>query len=376
MNASKSLRQSCALVLRKKKDQIGPLRAVLGFDGFVDEIVDVVDKRENATNYQPLPSIRSFVERVSDAIGKSTNLELVGQRIKLGGNGPILANAMARLGLTVDYLGAVGDGQVHPVFQEFSAIANLHCLANPAHTHALEFEDGKLMLCNTTPLNEVNWERMMERIGVDGLVRLLDRADFLGFVNWTMIPFMSQIWKHLLDEVFPLLSDKRRWLFVDLADPEKRLNRDILDALELMRRFQSHVQVVFGLNEKESSEVGQVMGLPVPKGNADSLIELADSIRSKLGIHSVVIHPVRFAVSAQDSRTAMVEGPYEPHPLITTGAGDHFNAGYCLGHLLGMELEGCLLLGVATSGFYVRTGVSPNQDDLIEFLEHWPGEVA
>ena len=59
------------------------LRAFVGLDGFVDEIVHVVDKRENAEKFQRLPTISALSQRISAAAGKSTNIELVVQRTKL-----------------------------------------------------------------------------------------------------------------------------------------------------------------------------------------------------------------------------------------------------------------------------------------------------
>ena len=56
------------------------------------------------------------------------------------------------------------------------------------------------------------------------------------------------------------------------------------------------------------------------------------------------------------------------NPKLTTGAGDHFNAGFCIGRLLGMDLAESLQIGVATSGFYVRNARSPKLDDLKKFL--------
>ena len=58
-------------------------------------------------------------------------------------------------------------------------------------------------------------------------------------------------------------------------------------------------------------------------------------------------------------------------PLITTGAGDHFNCGFVTGQLLGLEPEACLTLGVCTSGHYVRTGESPTLATLETFLANW-----
>ena len=59
--------------------------------------------------------------------------------------------------------------------------------------------------------------------------------------------------------------------------------------------------------------------------------------------------------------------------LFDLGAGDHFNAGFCLGRLLGGDDARSLLCGVTTSGFYVRTAHSPTMSDLAEMLRAWPG---
>ena len=78
-------------------------------------------------------------------------------------------------------------------------------------------------------------------------------------VNWTMLPNMSRIWAKLLDEIIPNSERHQRKLFIDLADPEKRTHGDILDALKLLTRFQDQVDVILGLNLKESLEVAEWM---------------------------------------------------------------------------------------------------------------------
>src|SRR5206468_2440268 len=131
-------------------NRVTRLHAFLGLDGFVDEIVHVVDKRDNAEVFQRLPTISALARRLAGAAGRSTNIELVNQRTKLGGNGPIMANALGCLGVKVTYVGALGYPHLHPVFTEFARRAEVHGIADPGHTDALEFEDGKLMLTKTT----------------------------------------------------------------------------------------------------------------------------------------------------------------------------------------------------------------------------------
>src|SRR5262245_2752409 len=139
-------REQIAARLLANVERASHLRAFVGLDGFVDEIIHVVDVRENAEKFQRLPTIEKLADRLAGAAGKSTNIELVAQRTKLGGNGPIMANALARLGVKVTYVGALGYPNLHPVFNEFARRAEVHSICDPGRTDALEFEDGKLML--------------------------------------------------------------------------------------------------------------------------------------------------------------------------------------------------------------------------------------
>jgi sugar/nucleoside kinase (ribokinase family) len=96
--------------------------------------------------------------------------------------------------------------------------------------------------------------------------------------------------------------------------------------------------------------------------------EVARGIREALGISICVVHPTAFATAANAQETAVAPGPYTPNPKISTGAGDHFNAGFCIGQIAGLSLEESLQIGVATSGYYVRNASSPGRLQLVEFL--------
>jgi sugar/nucleoside kinase (ribokinase family) len=86
----------------------------------------------------------------------------------------------------------------------------------------------------------------------------------------------------------------------------------------------------------------------------------------------VVIHPRRGAAAATEHHSAKFAGPFVQQPKISTGAGDHFNAGFCLGDVLGLSLEGSLCAGCATSGHYVRTAQSPTILQLADFIATLP----
>ncbi|MDP9173988.1 MAG: PfkB family carbohydrate kinase [Planctomycetota bacterium] len=346
--------------------------AVVGFDGFVDEIIAVVDKRHDKDRYDPVKTIDAFGKKVLTAAGQSSNYELLVKQIKLGGNGPIMANALAAMGLGVTYVGNLGYPALHPVFNEFAERANVISIAEPGHTDALEFEDGKLMLGKHQSLHDITWDNLIERVGKGKITELYSQAKLIGMVNWTMIPSMSQIWNKLREEVLAGLPKQGRRMFIDLADPEKRTRQDIKEALQILARFSEHLDVILGLNLKEAIEIADVLGLAA-RGDPEAEVEsLARDIRAKLKVACVVVHPRRGAAAATASESGYFAGPFVQQPKISTGAGDHFNAGFALGSVIGLGLEESLCCGVATSGYYVRSAQSPSGKQLAEFIAKLP----
>src|SRR5436190_6036835 len=374
MISPQELREQCAKSLLANVERASHLTAFLGLDGFVDEIIHLVDVRHNAESFERIPTIAKLSERLAGAAGNSTNIEAVVQRVKLGGNGPIMANALSRFGLDVTYVGALGYPTLHPVFADFAANADVHSIAPPGMTDAYEFQDGKIMIGRTTQLGEVTWDNIQLRYGRTKFADHFFSSDLVAFVNWTMIPFMSDIWDSIQAELCPADKLKRRKIFFDLADPEKRTDEDLQRALQLIEKFRVYFDVIVGLNEKEAWHVGAVLGLGSQVRTRSALAQLSIDIPQATNVNTLVVHPVSYAVAVTVSDCKIVDGPYIAKPLITTGAGDHFNAGFCLGKVLGLDDEMSVLVGVTTSGFYVRNAQSPCITDLVNMLRNWPAK--
>lgn len=366
-------RQRTLQQLSTRRGQIGNRSALVGFDGFVDTIVTPVGLRHSAgDNFTPIATLAEFGQRIVAAAGKSTNIELYPRVDKLGGNGPIMANALLALGTRVTYVGAVGKPQIHPVFADMATRARTFSLCSPAQTTAIECNDGKLMLGQMRSLDEITYERICDTMGESALQAEVGAAQLVSLVNWTMIPNMTAIFTALSEQVLPKLPrDPERIFFFDLADPEKRSLDDLRAALAAMQRFTPFGRVTLGLNLKEGQQVATALGLSAVADDEASLRAMARDVRAKLGLTTVVIHPRESAACATESGTWWVPGPYTEKPLITTGAGDHFNAGFSSGQLLGLDPEACLAIGVCTSGHYVRTGESPSLAAVETFLAKW-----
>lgn len=98
---------------------------------------------------------------------------------------------------------------------------------------------------------------------------------------------------------------------------------------------------------------------------------MARTLRQTLPVHCIVIHPKECAAAISDEGYVQVEGPYCKEPVLTTGAGDNFNAGFCYAWSQGLPMQQCLLCGVSESGYYVRNGESPDSAKLCLFLKQW-----
>jgi len=354
-----------------KSFSLSSRKSVVGLDGFVDKIVAPVEKRHGlGDQFTPVSTIAEMGEKISAAAGKSANIELYPRFEKLGGNGPIMAHALLTLGMGVRYIGALGMPNIHPVFKEFSAKTSAISLCEPGITTALEFKDGKLMLGNTLSLEDIDYAKMIDRCGEGEFFDLLSGADLVSIVNWTMIPKMTPLLLHLVEKVLPNLPPRdTRSFFFDLADPAKRSSSDILEVLQVISRFQAYAEVTLGLYYNDGLQVCEVLGLDRGEKDGESLKKMATEIRRKLNISTIVLHPVESAACATKDGAWWSPGPYCENPKITTGAGDHFNAGFCAARLSGFSPLTSLALACCTSGHYVRTAESPSTSQVIDLLK-------
>lgn len=361
--------------------------ALVGFDGFIDSILHMVDRRldMSPSGYVRFNSIAQFAARCAAAAGKSTNIEQVLIEDRFGGNGPLMAGALGRLGMPTTYIGAVSDfsddSRVHRVFAPFAErCREVITLCPPSTTDCLEFDDGKLMFNNTANVQRVTWDLVRDRVGPERLHSMVDAATLIAVVNWSLLGGVPGIWRGLRDEIFPRVSRRERRVFIDLSDPAKRTDDDIRDALALLRELDEvpGVAVTLGLNLSESERIDAVLRAGAYRQDAIETLagrvqRAAERLRAALALDCVVVHPREGAAAATAAgASAWFEGPFTATPRLSTGAGDHFNGGFAFGQSLGRPIEECLAIGCAVSGAYVRDASSPDRDRLAQFLGGLP----
>ena len=362
------------------------IHALVGFDGFIDSIIHVVNQRHSMSpdDYDRIKTIPEFAARCGAAAGKSANLEMVVKDIRFGGNGPLLSSALGSLGTSVTYIGAVSRendwNRIDSIYKPFADLcARVMPICPPGRTDALEFDDGKIMLGKPESVQRVTWELIKQTLGLDTLIELFNQATLLSVVNWTLVAGVEGIWQGLCTDIFPKLTpNPDRRIFLDLSDPAKRTDADITRAMKLIQQLQEHVPVTLGLNLAESGRIANVLGMEVYDDEHNQALssmvpQAARRIREHLGLSCIVIHQHTGAGGADDQgESGWFAGPYTRKPRISTGAGDHFGGGFSFAQHAGLTLTQCLAAACGVAGAYVRDAQSPTRHRLIEFLRDLP----
>jgi hypothetical protein len=343
-------------------------QVTLGFDGFIDIIYKVIRSKDHDSPVTFFKTIGEFGGYISGKGEKNFSLELEEVTTKIGGNMPIMANALAQFGSLQNCVGPLGYPTIHPLFKEMSDNCRLFSFENPGLTKALEFNENKILLAEIGRLNSIEWDSIKAIVGLERLTDLFLDSDLVCLLNWSELDNSTNWWKGILSDVLPARSEnpKRAIGFFDLADCSKRSPESIMEALSLIRAFAKHWNVVLSLNLNEAVIVHDVLTHGTTRegdieGTGAALFE-------RLGIDNVVIHYSKQALSWNTSGLHRAESFYLANPAISTGAGDNFNAGYCAGLLMGLNARDSLILGHALSNYYMSTGRSPSVPEMLETL--------
>lgn len=373
-------------ILSDLKQQLGSIskqtaekRVFVGFDGFVDEIKKAVRQKElNKTLY--FKTLQEFSARIAAASGKSGQVEIVTQKIKLGGNAPILSNTLGRLGVPTVCLGSMGYPQIHEVFAGMSDRCELMSVQNPRKSDAVEFEDGKMILSELSVYDEYNWEYIKKHADMERVTAAILKSDMLAFVNWVNLPHASDIWSGVLEDIIKP-SGKTDFLFLfDLADPSKKTPWQIDEVLGLMSSFFPYGKVTLGLNENETIKIWAAIN-NIDRNDYDfsqkipSIREAGAEVYKAMNIDALLVHPIDRTILFHQNEILEMKGRLVTEPKVLTGGGDNLNAGYSLGLLAGLSWAHCMLLGMAVSGAYIQNGASPDIKEIENYISLWMNEL-
>lgn len=350
---------SLSQLIQERSSKLASSRITIGLDGFVDTVVRVVKNKQNTTSY--FKTITEFGEFTKEKGGMNFSLELEERFSKSGGNAPIMGQALARLGASVTVIGALGYPELHPVFSSLKAEMPVTSYANPGLSTAMEFQDGKILLAQMSELNQADWTTIRERVGIESLQRHFNNQSMYALVNWSELDHATSMWRGILEEVVRTASSQKPIGFFDLADCTRREPSAIQEILEIIRQFGKFWKVVLGVNKNEA----RVLYNAMTHQTSDDLYHIGAELYQLLEIDCLVIHHSREGLGWNQAGSVIVPAQLVVDPLISTGAGDNFNAGLAAGLLMDLNLEQCLMLGHAVAGAYMQQGESCRLTELL-----------
>lgn len=343
------------------------MSALVGLDGYIDKIQHPVQFQKRDGNVY-FPTLSEFGRKITAAANQSAQIELYTQQTKLGGNAPIMSNALAALEVPNTCLGTLGYPDIHPIFRDINSRSELISVGQAAETNALEFNDGKMILSELSTFSTLDWEAVKQKIDLHYVRDRAKNAKLIALVDWCNLPHATSIWQGILDDVISKQKLDGRHFFFDLTDPSKKSGDEVRAVLQLMRDYQAYGSVTMGLNENETHKL---FGLLTENDDERDLLAKGQYIFETTKIDRLVVHPIDQCIVFETGKTYSIKGRLVSKPKVTTGGGDNFNAGYSLGMLYGFPTEHCMVLAMATSGWYVTYGRSPEIKDVIGYLNDW-----
>ena len=365
-------------VLKKARDLTFPTeitdQIILGFDGYIDNLLSVVRVRHSPSNYEIMEKMSEWADRIAQSAGSSASMERILKQISVGGFTCNVGKGLSTLcgkNRNVHLIGSFGLPTMHQIFQE-QLVELYQCVpfsvGDPGYTDAYEFSDGKIMMVSFENINRLDWNQILSNTGQEFLIEEFDQSRLWGIGYWSSSPHMSEIFSALQKLIFPNLSNSAlgKYLILDLSDLRKKPQNQLAELTALLPQFEEFVQVVLLLNDRELEDLGLALD-----GNAkQDPLSLTHLIRDKLNLSLVISHGPNLATLVSEKFENVVFNTYTSAPRYTTSAGDHFTAGVCYA-LLWAPIDVISIFGNCASSYFVRTGKSPTALELKQFLTNY-----
>ncbi len=369
--------------LKGLESSISEMRFMMGFDGYVDLLYNMVKNRENINEVEIYSKMENFGKKIVDTSGSSTSIERVLKKKIGGGFAPNMARAIANMGpsSTVNLYAALGYPDPLDIFKKLPENVNLHSIGTPGETLAMEFSDGKIMSQDMGGIFEITWKNLVNRVGgLENLISAFNQSDAIGNGHWSLMLTMNSIFEHFIEEVLPKVKNpENKLFFVDPADLGKRSKKDIKEMLSLLGKIDEFIPVVLSLNDREAIDIAEVLSdqgcQPIDRKKDNAYFNAGININQILDLSYLVIHEPHFATitgsSNDNSFHYWVTEGYTSNPKYTVAAGDHFNAGILMSLIGDLSPKEALVVANAATAIFVRTGISPSIQNLEDFIQEY-----
>ncbi|MFB6152279.1 MAG: TrmB family transcriptional regulator [Haloarculaceae archaeon] len=345
---------------------------VIGFDGYIDKIRQLVDERKSPRMYDEIAEFDTVGEMFAHAASsdRTLNFEWVERDRVPGGHTAHAGRSFRAFEYDLQLLGYFGQ----PIREEFQAAfadASLLSLGQPSVSEYVHFEDGKVLFTESVNHQALNWETLCEYVPLEDMAEHLDGTDLVSIGGWALIPEISTIWEGLREQVYPLLSDPPEDVVVLVTDVDHLSETTLRSDLESLRALDERIPVTAAITREQATHLDEVL-LPTDAAQR-SLSTTTTELREQVGVSRFAITSSRESVLATSDETFRARTPHVEDPSEQGTFEDHFAAGVALGRVEGLSNASTLVLGNAVAGYYQRNQEVPTIDEVGELLETYWG---
>jgi ribokinase len=283
-----------------------------------------------------------------------------------GGNAVNLAYALGKFGAKVNLL-AIGESLAADTLRSaLQSLPNVHLEIIPGkngYTIALEFfEHGKhvnVMVSDTGALAQFDGSAIP-----DSALHMISSAKIVSVVNWAA----NYNGNELCSKVYSSAKQQGALTFFDPADVAQ-LSQNIP---ELKKKIFDHGLIDYiSLNDNELRIFCRVLAnYSLPQDYSENDLQKAIKLISEISQATVDLHTRNISLSCKSNDCLLVHC-HKVNQRIVTGAGDVWDAGDIIGHLLSWESEWRLRFANAAAGLYVsrEDAEPPSVEQVLDFIE-------
>lgn len=323
-------------------------RVLVGFDGSVDRTVKPIQVAGKPNQY--FATIGDYGKHIASKAGLSCSIQNEVIKSQAGGNGVFVAQSLNAQGYDVFLVGLYGETTITPEFLPLAEKGIELCsFGDNQFCECYEFDDGKIMISPQISDMPAPFEKLSAAMGENaGLFR---EADLVAMLNWGEIPWMQQLWEAAAEYMFTGEKAEDKYVFFDPADVSCRAAEEIRQMLQCMKKASLARHCVLSINENETLSIGKA----VYNGESRPEIILESLVKDGY-VDEVVMHTLYRALAFDGKSFAEAATNHVEKPLISTGAGDNFNGGYCAAVLENLTLKERVVQANHTSYVYLTTG--------------------
>ncbi len=338
-------------------------KIVLGIDGFIDQVWQVVETRNTDNEYILIDRMQRFGEIIVNRKEGGLANELIKKRRSYGGFTANTGKVLGNLDLNTILLGMYGKEAIDKIFNELRKKCSLISIGDPVISNILEFSDGKIMMPNLDELLNLRWKDLEDAIGDEELQRIFTDVDIVSMGYWSNMPafdeFISKLNENYFQDRYP------KSFFFDFANIKKRSFEALNHTFQVLAEMNDKIPVSLSLNEHEAILLFSHYGREFID-NSEAVAASAAVIRNLTGLSEIIVHTPYYAVIASKSDGIGISiQDYCASPVITTGAGDTFNGGYIASCLGDLNVNERLAMANAATRFYICSGHAPDRDELL-----------